>query len=59
MKVLLSKLKCTYYKNKSFHRLVDTGSKDLKDRLILTSHLNVEECEPTIVKGLSQGHISN
>lgn len=35
------------------------GSKDLKDTLILIPHLNVEESEPTIVKGLSQGRISN
>ena len=59
MKLLLSKLKCTSYKNKDLHRLIDTGRKDLKDRLILIPHLNVEESEPTIAKGFSQGHITN
>lgn len=59
MKLLLSKLKCTSYKYKKFHRLLDTGRKDLNDRLILTPHLNVEESEPTVVKGISQGHVAN
>lgn len=53
MKFLLRKMKCTYCKNKWFHKLIDIGRKNLKDRVILTPHLNVE---PSDVKGLSQGH---
>lgn len=41
------------HKNKKFHRPVDPGRKGLKDRLILTPHLNVEESELQLLKGYS------
>lgn len=45
--VFLNKLKYTYCTNKSrVNRLTDSGRKELKGRLILTHHLNVEGSGP-------------